>query len=66
MIAMFIKQGMKPPEVPVYVTKSALFVFQLFPFVTFQSKVSIYEPITKAVSIDLDLFGSVNDPSMII
>ena len=60
LIAFFIKQGMKPAEVPhpfiVYMSKSALFVYQLFPFLSFQSTVSIYKPITKFFTIDLDLF----------
>ena len=53
---------MKLAEIPhpfvVYVSKFALFVFQLYPYFAFQSTVSVYQPITKLVSIDLDLFAS--------
>ena len=62
LIANFFRKGMRDVEVPhpfmIYMTKSALFVFQLFPFLTFQSDITIYQPITKVTNIDIDLVYS--------
>ncbi|ETO13973.1 adhesin-like protein, partial [Reticulomyxa filosa] len=63
MIGLFFRSGWReaqkaPMPIETYLTKSALFVFQLIPFLTFQQTSKIIEPLARAANFRMDFFSS--------
>merc|ERR1712123_111638 len=70
MIANFMRGGLNAAVCPhpfmIYVSKSALYVFQLLPYLTFQSTISVIAPIADFFSFSTDMFESEGSANCIL
>ncbi len=61
LILFYTKKGLSPHRIDhpfiVYTTQSALYVFQLLPYLTFQAIVEIIAPIAQFFSLSVDMFS---------
>lgn len=63
LIAFYLKSGLKkqqqiPHEMMVYLSRTALFIFQLLPFLTFQSSGANLLPLASIANFEMDMFSS--------